>query len=122
MDQNATPARTAELEWQGKLYTLHYQFNLIRRIRAAGIGVPELFRAINANPMVAAERSDEICSVVGILLRDAGAPVSDEEVFRAALADGGFTRTCMALFMWLCTVHFYQSPNLPEKKTEQPSQ
>lgn len=117
---DTTPARTAELVWQGKPYQLEYRFSLIRRIRDAGVNVPELFHVISTDGVQAGYRADEIVTVVAFLLRDAGAPVTDEDVWRHAIDNSTFKAACMGLFLWLCSVHFYQSPNLPEKKTTEP--
>lgn len=113
----ASELRTVTLEWKGKEYELRYSFSIVRRLRAEGIKVPTIFRAIMADRNQFAEYGDEIAYTVAWLLREAGCPdVKDEDVWRHGLGDKQFSKACLELFLWVGVNHFAQSENAPTKK------
>lgn len=106
---------TAVLVWEGKEYELKYAFSIVRRLRAEGIFVPRMFRAITKDPEAAVDYADDIAYIVAWLLREAGCDgVTDEDVFRHSLGNQEFQRECYKLFMWVATEHFAQSENVPK--------
>lgn len=110
--------RTAVIEWEGEEYELKYTFSIVRRLRAAGVNVLRIFRAIQDDVNCTVEYGDDICYVVAWLLREAGAQgVTDELVWRWALADKRNMVTVVSLFNWICAQHFASSKVDKPKKT-----
>lgn len=107
---------TVVLEWGGKEYELKYKFSIIRRLRNEGVNVPAIFRATQLDPLSAGDYGDEYAYVTAWLLREAGCDVTDEEVWRAALADKGVMQEVSRLFLWVVTQHFAHSKEVPPPK------
>lgn len=104
---------TAELEWKGKVYELKYSFDVARRLRAEGVNIIGVYREINRDPGCAIDYGDDIAYTIAWLLRQAGAQVTDEEVWRDALQSEATLRQCFGLFNWVCEQHLATSPMAP---------
>ena len=117
-----SPNTTAALNWNGKDYVLKYRFSLIRELRAAGLNLPGIHRAILADKTAAVDYADEVAEIVAFLLRDAGAPVTGEEVFRECMGDVARVKQVFQLFNWVCQQHFASSEvaPLPKKQGKSP--
>lgn len=112
----STDERLAVLGWKGQEYPLRYTFTLVRRMRAAGLNLPELYRACVVDPLVVADRGDEIASMIAWLLRDAGASdVTDEDVWRLSLSDKEFQGNCFSLLVWIVQQHYATSDDAPKQ-------
>lgn len=111
-------SRDALLVWHGKEYVLRYEFSVIRRIRSVGVNVPNIFRALGADPSAGVDYLDDIATAIAFLLTEAGCPVTGEEVFRDCLSDERKMREVFALFRWLLDEHYATSPNAPGPKEE----
>lgn len=104
---------TVILEWDGVEYELKYTFSMVRRLKNEGINIAAIFRATQLDPMSAGDYGDEYAYIAAWLLREAGCPVSDEDVWRAALADESIMREISRLFIWVVTQHFAHSKEVP---------
>lgn len=111
---------TAQLEWKGKIYDLKYSFDIARRLRAEGVNIVGIYRAITRDPNSAIDYGDEIAYTIAWLLRQAGAQATDEEVWRDALANEVTLKQCFGLFNWVCEQHMASSPLAP-RTTQEPA-
>lgn len=101
---------TARLVWAGKSYDLKYTFDVARRLRAEGVNIINVYRAITKDPNCSIEYGDEVAYAVAWLLRQAGCAVTEEEVYRSMLADVKALQDCFGLFNWICLNHLSVSP------------
>lgn len=107
-------AITATLAWKGEEYELKYTFDIARKLRAEGVNIGAVYRAVLANPASAIDYGDDIAYTIAFLLRRAGARATDEEVWRLCLADEQYMRQAFALFSWVCDQHFATSDMAPK--------
>lgn len=104
---------TAELVWNGKSHKLKYSFDLARRLRSQGINIITIYRAITANPSSAIDFGDDIAATTAYLLNEAGAAVTDEDVWRECMGNEATLKQVFGLFNWVCSQHFASSPLAP---------
>lgn len=107
------------VEWAGEEYEVKYTFKFIQRLKREGINLGRIFRAIQLDPEGAGAYLDDYAAVTCECLREAGAPIDVDEVWREALVNPEFAKACAELFMWLVTQHYATSENAP-KKTQAP--
>ena len=93
-------------EWEGEVYELKYTFKIVRRLRAEGINVPQIYRSIAENPNGAGDFGDDFASIASIILRDHGASVKEEDMWKACLADPDAMAAAARIFYWVVENHF----------------
>ena len=104
------------IEWDGEEYSIKYSFALVQRLKAKGIHVGRIFSQIQSDPNGAGAYLDDYAATVFECLREAGAPVKQDVLWRECLGNPEFAAACAQLFMWLVSQHYAASPNAPASK------
>lgn len=105
------------IEWDGVEYELKYSFKIVRRLRAEGINVPQIYRSIASNPDGAGDFGDDFASIASIILRDHGAAIKEEDMWRACLGDPDAMAAAARVFYWVVENHFASpSSKVPQVK------
>lgn len=99
---------TIQFELDGEEYELKYSFKMIRQMRNKGINVPAIHRAISENAESASDYADDFVSMAAILLGDAGARVSEQDLWQSCNNDQEALLAVMQLFWWVVANHYAQ--------------
>ena len=103
---------TFEFEIDGEEYELKYNFKMVRKLRNEGINVPAIYRAIEKDRDTAGDYADEFTSMAAILLRDAGAKVTEQDMWASCNSDPQAMMAVMQLFWWVATNHYAGPQNV----------
>lgn len=106
------------IEWDGVEYEIKYSFRLVQRLKSEGINLPRIFRLTQEDPDSAGDYGDDVAALICHCLKQAGAPVDEQKVWRECLSNHDFMAACWSLFLWIATQHYAQSPNAPKSKNE----
>lgn len=104
------------IEWEGQEYEIKYSFKLVQRLKSEGVNLPRIHRLLQQDAGAAGDYADDVAGLICHCLREAGAPVDEDKVWRECLGNVDFARACWSLFFWLVTQHYAQSPNAPKAK------
>lgn len=102
------------VEWDGEPYEVKYTFKFIQKLKATGINIGQLLVQIQKDPAASGAYLDDYAAVACECLREAGAPVKVERVWRECLDNPEFAKACAELFMWLVGQHYASSANAPK--------
>ena len=97
---------TYSFELDGEEYELKYSFKMVRKLRNDGINVTAIHRAIEADKDSAGDYADAFTSMAAILLRDAGARVTEEDMWASCNSDPDAMMAVMQLFWWVIANHY----------------
>ena len=107
---------TFDFEINEESFELKYNFKMVRKLRSEGINVPAIHRAIDRDRDCAGDYADEFTSMAAILLRDAGAKVTEQDMWLSCSNDPDAMMAVMQLFWWVVKNH-YAGPQSVKKYT-----